>query len=202
MCWSCGCGELENDHGDSRSITTATLRRAGDAAGIDLQHVVANLVLSLAHFDPARAEKHSHREVLVGCEVFKSAEEKRYTLGVAYPVNRPDVAKAQDGFRDFAGAEVLEEAAWAFIRNGARIGLDHVRGTDGAGTVVESYIYRGPDWPQDNGYVVKSGDWLVGVLWEPPVWAEIKAGRKRGLSLMGPARRRRPSAEALASLRS
>jgi hypothetical protein len=32
MCMSCGCGEADADHGDSRNITTARLNEAG---GID-----------------------------------------------------------------------------------------------------------------------------------------------------------------------
>lgn len=200
MCWTCSCGSLEERH-DSRALTTKDLQGAADQAGTDIPGVVQNIVGALSHFDPALAkstDEHTH----VGCEVFKSEEEARYTLGVAYPANKPDVGKAADGFRDFAGEEALEKAAWSFMHNGGRIGLDHRKGTDGAGHVVESYIYRGPDWPQENGYVVKAGDWLLGVVWEPDAWVAIKSGQRTGFSPQGGARRRIPSAEALANLRS
>ncbi len=137
----------------------------------------------------------------VACQVLKASEEQRYTLGLAYGANLPDVGKAADGFQDFAGPEALEQAAWAFMRKGGRVGLDHRKGTGGAGTVVESYIWRGPDWAQANGFVVKSGDWLLGVVWSPEAWADIKAGRRSGYSPQGMARRRAPSAEALTGLR-
>lgn len=134
-------------------------------------------------------------------KVRKNGKEHRYTLGVAYPANKADVSRAVDGYRDFASAEALEAAAWDFLRKGGRIGLHHANGTDGAGEVVESYVYRGPDWLQPDGSVVKAGDWLVGVKWDKAAWAAIKAGRVRGLSPQGTARRRRPSPDALAGLR-
>ncbi len=199
MCWTCSCGDLEQRH-DARGLTTQDMQGAADQAGTDIPGVVKSIVGSLAHFNPAMAEGGDMTKV--GCEVFKSSEERRYTLGVAYPANKPDVGKAADGFRDFASPEALEQAAWSFMRKGAAIGLDHVDGTDGAGTVVESYVYRGPDWPQDNGYVVKAGDWLLGVVWDEPSWGDIKAGRRTGYSPQGGATRRTPSPEALAQLRS
>jgi Putative phage serine protease XkdF len=139
----------------------------------------------------------------VACEVFKSEHEQRFTLGVAYPVNRPDVAVAQDGHIDYVGAEALEQAAWNYMRRGGGVGFDHAKGLNagGRGTVVESYIYRGPDWENANGYVVKAGDWLMGIIWDEQSWPDIKSGRKRGLSPQGAAKRRIPSQGALASLR-
>jgi hypothetical protein len=203
ICWSCGTPDgLEQDHGDSGSITTYTLQRAADSAGIDIPHVISNLVLALSHYDPKMAKSVKREVPLVGCDVFKSVTEQRYTLGVAYPANKADVGKAADGFQDFVGPDVLEKAAWSFMRKGAKVGLDHREGTDGAGEVVESYIYRGPDWPQDNGYVVKAGDWLLGVCWPPRAWTDIKSGIRNGYSPQGGARRRRPTPEALAALRS
>jgi hypothetical protein len=137
-----------------------------------------------------------------GLAVLKSDAERRYTLGLAYPADRADVTVALDGFRDFVGKDALEQAAWSFLRKGARVGLHHQDGTEGHGTVVESYIYRGPDWPQPNGYIVKANDWLIGVIWDEPTWQAIKGGEFNGFSPQGRARRRTPSAKALASLRS
>jgi hypothetical protein len=136
-----------------------------------------------------------------GCQVIKSDSERRYTLGLAYPANRADVGKAQDGFRDFVGHDALEEAAWSFLRKGGKVGIQHEDGTEGAGVVVESYIWPGDPWPQPSGYVVQKGDWLLGIQWGADTWQDIKAGRLNGLSPQGKARRRVPSAEALARLR-
>ena len=44
---------------------------------------------------------------------FKADDERQYTLQVAYPADSPDIAKARDGFQDFASAEAVEKAAWS-----------------------------------------------------------------------------------------
>ncbi len=140
-----------------------------------------------------------------GCAVFKALDEKRYTLGLAYPAMKADVGKAMDGFRDFAGPEVVEKAAWGYAKDHRQIGLMHADGTEGAGEVVESYIYRGPDWTMkglgDADVTVVAGDWLLGVQWSPDAWAAIKSGEVQGLSFHGSARRSLPDAGRLAELR-
>lgn len=199
MCDSCLCGRPEDDHDDPRSITRSQLQDAADHAGTDVPGVVANMMRSIAGGSATKA-------AYAGCQVIKSDSERRYTLGLSYPSNRPDVGKAADGYRDFAGTQAVEEAAWAFMRKGAGVGLAHRDGTDGHGVVVESYIYRGPDWhikaADGSEQLIKAGDWLLGVQWDPPTWDAIKAGIYNGFSPQGGASRRQPSAEALANLRS
>ncbi len=135
----------------------------------------------------------------------KSEPDRRFTLAVAYPAEKADTAIASDGHRDFASKEAVEKAAWSFMANGAGIGLHHAQGTDGAGTVVESYVYRGPDWTVKGAdgteCVIKEGDWMVGTIWSPPAWEQIQDGRIGGVSMQGSARRRVPTAEAVAGLR-
>jgi hypothetical protein len=137
--------------------------------------------------------------------VVKADAERRFTLTVAYPVDRPDVTVAQDGYRDFASKQAVEDAAWSFMQSPA-IGLWHEDGTDGAGTVCESYIYRGPDWTvkasDGSEQVIKDGYWMLGVLWSEDTWPLVKNGDIGGVSMQGKARRRMPTAEALAGLRS
>lgn len=141
----------------------------------------------------------------VAGQVVKSVEERRFTLMVAYPCLRPDVAVAQDGHRDFAGPRALEDAAWSYIRKGGHVGLWHEDGTQGSGECVESFIHRSGDWTikaaDGSTQTVRDGDWLVGIVWTPPTWDLIKSGKIRGVSMQGSAVRRRPSREALASLR-
>lgn len=141
----------------------------------------------------------------VGCDVIKAVEEQRFTLGLAYPALSPDVAKAMDGHRDFASAELVEKAAWGYMADHREVGLIHFTPDSAAGTVVESYVYRGPDWcckaVDGSEQMILAGDWLLGTVWTPPAWAAIKSGQVDGLSVVGSARRRKPSAEALASLR-
>lgn len=135
----------------------------------------------------------------IGCAILKSVDERRYTLGLAYPANRPDVGRAMDGFRDVAGPEAVEKAAWEFLAK-ADVGLFHV-GEGGKGRVVESYVYRGPDWQVDDT-VIKAGDWLVGTVWDEPAWVAIKKGRVNGYSPQGGGRRIPLSPERAAQLRS
>ena len=138
--------------------------------------------------------------------VIKSEEEQRYTLTVAYPANKADVAVAQDGFRDYASAAAVEKAAWSYLRKSPNVGLWHRTGTDGSGEVCESYIYRGPDWTikaaDDSEQVIKAGDWLMGIIWSVDSWPLVKQGLIGGVSPQGRAKRRMPDAAAVANLRS
>ncbi len=205
MCWSCSCLRPSDDHGDSRAITTLTLKGAADHAGTDVPTVVGSIARTLALYRGRSAGPVTKAD-FAGCQVIKSVPERRYTLGLAYPANRADVGKAQDGFRDFVGTDALEEAAWSFLRKGGKVGLQHRDGTEGHGEVAESYIYRGPDWhikaSDGSEQVIKAGDWLLSVVWDTPTWELIKAGGLNGFSPQGKARRRAPSAESLANLRS
>ena len=136
----------------------------------------------------------------------KAEEERRFTLAVAYPADKADVGVALDGHRDFASKQAVENAAWNYMLKSRQVSLFHAEGTDGAGNVVESYIYRGPDWAikaaDGTEVTVKAGDWLMGVQWSEKAWPLVKEGHVRGLSPEGRATRRKASPEAVASLRS
>ena len=204
MCWSCGCLEPDNAHDDSRALTTLALRGAADQAGIDVAQVIKNIKATAKQF--SAVTKADSSSDLAVCRVIKAAEERRYTLGVAYPALKPDVGKAADGYRDFVSAEVLEQTAWNWMRKHRDIGLFHRDGTDGHATVVESYIWRGPDWTQlspvdGKPYVVKSGDWMLGTIWDDYGWQLVKSGLVQGWSPEGGAARSTPTAERLQELR-
>lgn len=156
--------------------------------------------------EPAAAKSFETDELAIN--VLKaSSDERRYTLGVAYPAMKADTAVALDGHIDFASAAAIEKTAWEWMSKHREIGLFHKNGTEGHAQVVESYIYRGPDWtiesPIDgNSYVVKAGDWMLGTVWDEHGWELVKAGLVRGWSPEGGARRITPDAERLAELRS
>lgn len=151
----------------------------------------------------------------IATRVLKSDAARRYTLHVIYPADKADVAVALDGHRDFASKAVVEDAAWDYMRNNRQVGVAHsaehaaAMGTafksDGAAEVVESYIYRGPDWvikaADGSEVVIKAGDWLGGFIWTAADWADVLAGKINGVSVEGGARRRKPSPDALANLR-
>ena len=138
--------------------------------------------------------------------VLKAAEERRYTLGLAYPAMVAP-GRGADGYNDFISPEALERAAWEWMAKRREIGLFHQDGLEGHATVVESYIYRGPDWevvsPVDGtNVVIKAGDWMLGTVWDEHGWELVKAGLVRGWSPEGGARRRVPTEDRLAQLRS
>lgn len=125
-----------------------------------------------------------------------SDDEQRYVLGLAYQVGPDDkIQKGADGKRDFFSAEELEKCAWNFLKSGPQSGMFHADGTEGAAEVVESYIYRGPDWTvgQDGDgkdVIVKSGDWLVGAVLSEQAWELKKQGAIKGWSPQGRVQRR------------
>lgn len=131
----------------------------------------------------------------------KATDELQYTLVCVYPADKADVAVAADGHRDFASKSTVREAAWNFMRKGGKVGLHHADGTEGAGTVVESFLWPGDDWATKSGYVVKEGDWMAGIVWDDPAWELVKAGKIGGVSMQGSAKRRAATAEAIAALR-
>lgn len=114
---------------------------------------------------------------------------QRYVLAIAYQAGPdPRIRTGADGGRDYFTPEELEKAAWGFLDHRA-IGLFHEDGTEGHATVVESYIYRGPDW-EVNGETVHAGDWLIGLILDADAWAMYMDGRITGLSPQGSAKRR------------
>ena len=174
MCWTCGCGDLECPHNEPGHIVTAELQCAADAAGITIPQTVANIVLSLAHFDPGMAKEiHGVDTPYAAVRLVKSNSERRFTLGVAYPALKADAGRAADGFRDFVSPEVLEKTAHEWLHKSADVNLFHSDNPAHQGhfTPAESYIYRGPDWPVDSpvdgkSYWVKAGDWMLGGYWD------------------------------------
>jgi hypothetical protein len=202
MCLSCGCGRPGDAHEDPRNITLLVLQGAADAAGITAAQAAANIVTTLrGDVRPGPMEKALEDEPADSAWslVIKAQEERRYTLGLAWPALRADVGKAVDGRRDIARPEVVERTAWAWMAKSRQVGLLHADGTEGHGTVVESYIYRGPDWTitavDGSEQLIKSGHWLAGVIWDEVAWGLVKKGFIEGFSPQGRARRRPASAD-------
>ncbi len=48
MCVSCGCGQVNDDHGDDRNITMKDMRSAAQAANIDVQTAARNIGQSMS----------------------------------------------------------------------------------------------------------------------------------------------------------
>lgn len=151
----------------------------------------------------------------IATRLLKADDERRYTLNVIYPADKADIGKALDGHRDFASKAVVEDAAWSYMQKYRQVGTAHNPGhaaslgvtfkADGSADLVESYIYRGPDWAikatDGSEVVIKAGDWLGGFIWSPDDWAAIKEGKLGQVSVEGGVTRRRPSPDAVANLR-
>lgn len=167
-------------------ITTGVQAVVGKTSA-DAPMRVQTLIFSKTVFptaDAVRTWLRDHPDILKSTRspyriIHRSAgDELRYTLGVAYPANRPD------SYNDYMTEDELQRAAWNFMRGDRRIGLMHWPGTDRAGTVVESYIWRGPEY-RFGTETVRPGDWMLGVIWEPEAWRQITAGQLVGYSFQG-----------------
>lgn len=121
-------------------------------------------------------------------------EEMRFLLGIAYVAGaQPSIRKGADGGRDYFEPDELEKACHSYLRNGPRVGLFHLDGTDGeaTATVVESYIYRNDEpWVVSDKLTVRKGDWVIGAVLSPKAWDLYKSGRITGWSPQGVAKRR------------
>lgn len=202
MCASCGCRHPNDTHDDSRNITMLDLTSAADAAGIAVDEVAHNIVGTIeGHATKGTSDDRGTSGLLI-----KADEEKRIATFVSYPVNKADVAVAADHHMDFASREVVERAAWNWMAKGARLGLWHRESTQDF-ECVESWLHRGADWVikavDGTERRIVEGDWLITVRAKSPTgWQMIKSNLIGGASPQGGARRRDPSAQALANLRS
>jgi hypothetical protein len=120
----------------------------------------------------------------------QKAEKQRYTLGVVYAPGEVDY------HGDTMSEVELEKSAWAFAKKEgltSRAGLMHMADTNGAGEVVESYIYRGPVWKIKGvdgiEQTIVPGTWMLGVVWNPEAWTRVERGALKGYSLQGIARK-------------
>ena len=208
MCLDCGCRIVDTDHGDPAHITLDDLQAAAAATGISPEQAAANIVMTLAFADDDSNDAQAVKTDIAGLHVLKTQEERRYALGLAYPALVAP-GRGADGYNDWISEAALEKAAWEWMTNRREIGMFHKDGSmfDGHATVVESYLYRGPDWhvtsPVDaSKVVIKAGDWMLGVVFDEYAWGLVKAGLINGWSPEGGARRRVSTPADLAQLRS
>lgn len=162
------------------SVTGELALRDDVTAALD-QDTTAALGFNADAWDAALLKALTRRS---SYHVIKADQQQRYTLGVAYP------AGEVDSHGDYTTQDVLEKAAWEFMLSGQAVtagaGTDHADGTDLSGRVVESYIYRGPNWQGDTGeQIANSGDWMLGVVWGQQAWDRILRGELTGYSIQG-----------------
>ncbi len=189
MCLSCGCvatgGSPTDDHDDDANITLGDLTAAANAQGITLAQAALNIVDSLA---AAQAPTEpAEGAVIKALEV--SGVPQRYVLGVAYPSDQ------LDGHQEWMSRAEVENAAWNYVRKGRQVGFYHADSTFGHAEIVESYVYRGPNWVTKDldgtEQTIREGAWLLGAILDPAGFDLVLKGKADGFSLDGVARRRR-----------
>lgn len=210
MCLSCGCLDGPNDHGNQANITTADLDAAADAAGISPEQAAANIVTTITlmaagDLPGGPTDQAAAKTEYAAVNIVKTVPSRHYSLGPAYPAMVAP-GRGADGFNDFISEEALEKAAWSWMSKSREIGLFHQDGLEGHATVVESYLWRGPDWhvtsPVDQKeYVIKAGTWMLGTIWDDHGWELVQRGLVNGWSPEGGAARATPTPERLAQLR-
>jgi hypothetical protein len=171
-------------------LTIGDLTDAANAQACALNQAAQNICDSLAKIEADQAVEVAGDggEIDVVLKAL-AAGPKRFVLGVAYPANR------LDGHGEYMTADDLEATAWDYARNHRRIGFYHIDGTEGHADVVESYIYRGPDWATTDidgrEQVIKSGDWVLGGILDEPGFDLVRRRKADGWSVDGVARRRK-----------
>lgn len=63
--------------------------------------------------------------------------------------------------------DAVELRAWRTLAEAASQRLSAMK---------ESYVFRGPDWRTESGYVVKSGTWMLAVRLRPAAYARFSGG--------------------------
>jgi hypothetical protein len=183
--WAPSCFIL--DGADGAEVVVTKSKDGNEVRVVDeWESVVAANPEAFAEDTEATILKHLNGEleqstVEKQVRIVRSDEAQRYTLGVAYP------ADELDSHGDFSTPDDLEVAAWNYMVKSRNAGLDHADGTDGEGVIVESYIYRGPDWIDGTSgkTIAKSGDWMLGAVWPEDAWASIVKGERTGWSIQG-----------------
>ena len=112
-----------------------------------------------------------------------TTDEKRISYWIVYRVNR------EDHQGEWATPDIVEKAAHNYLAYYRKTDTEHSWQENG-GVPVESYIapcritqFFGKSLDDDE--VIEEGDWMLGVLWRPMEWGEIKKGNIVGYSLGG-----------------
>jgi hypothetical protein len=121
--------------------------------------------------------------------LISKASEYRYTLGPAYVPDR------EDAHGEFTDSRTLQKALWNWVRKGDRtIYLQH--SDKAAGEMVEMLTWPFPIEAELNvpnqgvtKYTFPADTPFLGVIWEPWAWDMVKAGKLRGYSIGGAAKR-------------
>jgi DNA adenine methylase len=109
-------------------------------------------------------------------------EDERYVLGI---VLEPETVDAQG---DVIASDEIRQAAFGWMVNYRRAGLQHKSDITHSVKVVESYL--APCDLTIAGVVVRRGTWLMGWrIEDDQIWAGVKSGDITGFSIGGHARR-------------
>jgi hypothetical protein len=137
-----------------------------------------------------------------GLHHFSKAAEKQYTFGVMYKASNKGDDPEFDAHGEFVPAEVMQGAQWEYVRAGDRhLYLQHgVAGIIQVGEWVDLVTWPFEveaefSTPSGMGKAVRKSTipansvWM-GVLWNDDGWKLVKAGKLRGFSMGGWAKRK------------
>ena len=178
-------GELVAWHDKCHAMKTIT-------PAVKLVHdLIEDQLESLGHARPYDLTADDKLELLISksAGLVRKAEEQRYTLGPWY------VPGVEDAHGEFTDEDTLQKALWDWVKAGDRtIYLQH--GDKPAGEMVEimtvPFAIEAELAVPNQGvtkYAFPANTPFMGVIWEPWAWEMVKAGKLRGYSIGGSARR-------------
>jgi LysM repeat protein len=127
--------------------------------------------------------------------ITKAVDEKRYTLG---PVYSPSLL---DAHSEFVEPDDLQKSMWGYVRKDDRtLWRQHKKGVERAGEWVEimtwphevetTMMVPGDDGTKlEKSVTFPAGTTFMGVIWDENTWPDVKAGKLRGFSMGGRAKR-------------
>lgn len=113
--------------------------------------------------------------------------EEQFVLGI---VLEPDVVDSQKDTYDVA---TVRATAHKYMSEFQNVGLMHRKLINGKATVVQSFV--APVAMEIAGTTIKIGTWLVGMLFDDDIWADVKSGKLTSFSIGGDAVRKPVAAE-------
>lgn len=138
--------------------------------------------------------------------ILKASDKARYTFSLVYKASEPE-APVEDAHGEFATEAGLREAQWDYVSAGDRSiyvqhGLVPGLGYRRAGQWVDLVCWPYPvetelllpdeatgKLEKGGPQAIPAGSLFMGIRWEPWAWELVKAGKIRGLSFAGRAKR-------------
>jgi len=97
MCLSCGCGNPNDDHGDSRNITLTDLNQAAEAAGTTRDRVLQNIMQGSQQGSSDNEQQQQPEQQPVGVNTQSQAQQNQTAQATAQPGTLPGQQGQESG---------------------------------------------------------------------------------------------------------